>query len=69
MKRVSDAVEQYCIQEDVFPYDCPGTVAMIIKQHTGKDVIFQSLPSIQQKQVCIIACVMMFLVIYVLTYN
>ena len=51
---VSSALEQYCIQEDCFPYDRDGAITSIIKKETGKDVKFRQLSKVEQKQVCIL---------------
>jgi hypothetical protein len=63
LEKVLSALQQYFIQVDAFPNNRLDVIMTIIKQHAGKDLNFQSLSSDQQKQVCIIACVTMFLMI------
>jgi len=48
---VLSAIEQYCIQENAFPYERNTVIDDLIKKQTGRRMNFLSLPAIQQKPV------------------
>jgi hypothetical protein len=53
------ALEEYCITQDAFPYDCPGIIVLMIKKQTKKDILYDNISQEDRTEVSIFSCVVL----------